>query len=171
MPVPVRTLESVEDVRALEPLIREYFGFVCGEIERLFGVSISPESEVERALAHAEDVLPPRGKGFVVERRGAPAGMVFIRPAGAETFEIKRLYVSPYLRGNGAGRTLVEHGVEAARTLGARRIVLDSSKNLEDAARLYRSLGFDFFDPYEASDHGGGGPLTPHMIFMEKWLD
>ena len=169
--VHVRTLSSVDEVLALEPLLREYFGFVSGEIERLFSIVIEPPGEVARALAHAEDVLPPKGGAWVVDDDGTPAGMVFIRSAGDAVFEIKRLYVSPSLRGSGAGRALVARAIDGARALSGRRMVLDSTKNLTDAARLYRDMGFRDCDPYDASDHGTSGPLVKHMIFMEKVLD
>ena len=167
----IRELKTVEEVEALGSLMGEYFTFVCGEIDSLFGIKIEPDAEVRRALTHAQDVLPPRGKSFVVDDDEGPAGMVFIRAADASSHEIKRLYVRPSLRGTGAGRALVETGIAAARSLGSTRLVLDSTPNLAEAIRLYRSLGFKDSEAYEASDHGTNGPLAGHMIFMELLLD
>lgn len=168
--IQIHALSQPEEVRALEPLLLEYLEFVGGEISRIYGIDLSASDALKSALSHVHDVLPPKGSASVVHHAGKPAGMVFTRPVDPDTQEIKRLYVQPALRGTGAGRALAEGGIAAARALGAKRIVLDSTKNLTDAARLYRSLGFVYREAYEASDLGATD-LQPHMIFMEKLLD
>lgn len=168
--IQVHALSHRDEVQALEPLLREYLDFVCGEISRIYGIDVSANDALKDALSHVDDVLPPKGSALVVHHADQPAGMVFTRPAGLDTQEIKRLYVQPTLRGTGAGRALAKGGIAAARALGAKRIVLDSTRNLTDAARLYRSLGFVYRDAYQASDFGAT-ELQPHMIFMEKILD
>ena len=167
MPVDIRELTTEAEVAALEPLLREYMGFVSGEILRLYGIDIPVDEELARTMGKLPLILPPHGSAFAAYQNGTPMGMVFIRPAGGDVFEIKRLYVKPDLRGTGTGRALATRAIDAARVLGAGRLVLDSTKNLVDAARLYRSLGFQDRDAYEASDHGASAELSPHMIFME----
>ena len=171
MDVVIRHLKTEDEVRALEPLLREYMAFVGGEIRRLFAIDIPDEEELARTMNHLDQVIPPKGLCFAAFLNDVPAGMVFIRPVDEGIFEIKRLYVQPVLRGTGTGRALAEQAIGAARGLGARRIVLDSTINLTDAARLYSALGFVYREAYEASDHGVATELSPHMIFMELRLD
>ncbi len=171
MDVDIRHLTTVEEVSSLEPLLREYMAFVGGEIRRLYGIDIPDEEELARTMGRLDHVIPPNGVCIAAFLEGRPAGMVFVRPVGDDDFEIKRLYVQPVLRGTGTGRALAERAIAAARSIGARRIVLDSTRNLTDAARLYSALGFEYRDAYEASDHGVATELSPQMVFMEKRLD
>lgn len=58
------------------------------------------------------------------------------------TFELAKLSVEPSARGLGLGRRLCETVIDYARQAGATEIVLTSHTSLEQAIRLYESLGF-----------------------------
>jgi ribosomal protein S18 acetylase RimI-like enzyme len=59
-----------------------------------------------------------------------------------ETAELKRMYVSPLLRGKGLGRRLLAALEAEARALGARRVVLETGVRQLAALALYRATGF-----------------------------
>ncbi|MDQ5847875.1 MAG: GNAT family N-acetyltransferase [Pseudomonadota bacterium] len=100
----------------------------------------------ERELAGLPgEYAPPSGRLFLAERG---AGCVALRQLGARTAEIKRLYVRPAWRGRGLGRSLAQAAVAAARETGCERVVLDSLPKMEEAIKLYRSLGFGEIPPY-----------------------
>ena len=170
--VRVRTLDRIDEVRELEPMLGEYIRFVCEDLETTAGVSFDPESLISSTMSGLHKVVPPIGRTFVAERGpGEAVGMVFLRKSGPRDMEIKRLYVRPEGRGTGAGRALVEAAVAEARALGVRALRLDTTRNLTPAIGLYRDMGFEFRDAYPESDHFEDEILADVLVFMEKVLD
>ncbi len=167
----IRTLDTLDEVRTLDGLLEEYIRFVTRDLERASGVSFDPEKLLANTRASLDKVVPPKGVTLVAEDRdGTRLGMGFLRPSGPDAMEIKRLYVPPSARGRGVGKALVETAIGIARNRGARALRLDSTRNLETALGLYRSLGFEDCAPYAESDHFGDPVLGPHMVFMERRL-
>ena len=58
------------------------------------------------------------------------------------TFEVAKMAVNPAWQGRGLGRKLLEHVIQEARRLGAKRLYLETNSRLVPAIRLYESLGF-----------------------------
>lgn len=94
------------------------------------------------------EYAPPDGRLLLALAGGEPVGCVALRRHGAETAELKRLYVRPAGRGGGAGRTLTAAALDAARAAGYARVVLDTVPGMEAAQALYRTLGFTETEPY-----------------------
>ena len=88
------------------------------------------------------DVADGRGAFLVAWLDGAPAGCGAVRLLDAETGELKRMFVSPGVRGKGVGRRLVEALEAEARSLGARRLVLETGTRQTAALALYAATGF-----------------------------
>jgi putative acetyltransferase len=100
------------------------------------------------------EVSGARGAFLVAHLDGAPVGCGAVRLIDAETGELKRMYVSPGVRGKGVGRRLVAALEDEARTLGARRLVLETGTRQTAALALYRATGFDpipLYGEYEQS--------------------
>jgi GNAT superfamily N-acetyltransferase len=118
------------------------------ELDALLGSS-SPTISDPRL----DDYRAPGG-GFllVVGADGSVLGCAGLRTIATESYgdvaEIKRMWVSRALRGQGAGRALVERLHEEARRLGHRHVVLDSKHELLDARRLYAAAGYTDIDRY-----------------------
>jgi len=89
-----------------------------------------------------EEVAEGRGAFLVVYREGTPVGCGALRLLDAETAELKRMYVSPTLRGTGLGRRLVAALEAEARALGVRQLVLETGVRQAAALALYRATGF-----------------------------
>ena len=69
----------------------------------------------------------------------------------------------PAFRGQHLGRKLVERIIEDARSLGYRRLMLDTMPELVSARRMYENMGFVVTERYNNS------PLDT-TIFMEYRL-
>ncbi|MER8003728.1 GNAT family N-acetyltransferase [Streptomyces sp. NPDC095613] len=118
-----------------------------------------PATEAEIARGLAEDppdaLAPPTGE-FVVGRYGGEAACCGgLRLLDAGTAELTRVYVSPAARGTGGGGALLAALAEAARRLGAHRLVLDTRLDLVEARGLYVKHGFR-----EIPAYGEPGPYS-----------
>jgi GNAT superfamily N-acetyltransferase len=68
---------------------------------------------------------------------------------GLIRFEVKHLWLKPFLRGRGFGRLLLgELERRAAADFGAQELVLDTNDSLEAAGSLYRTSGYVDIEPY-----------------------
>jgi putative acetyltransferase len=88
------------------------------------------------------EVSGARGAFLVIYQDGNPVGCGAVRLLDPETGELKRMYVSPAVRGKGLGRLLVAALETEARALGARRLILETGIRQSAAIALYRVTGF-----------------------------
>src|SRR5512138_981381 len=110
-------------------------------------------------FAGFEHELANLPRGYLVlllfYEEAVPVGCVGVREVDRGTAEMKRLYVRPAWRGLGLGRALAQAAIDAARTRGYARIVLDSLPKMHEAQALYRSLDFRETAPYLAQPTPG----------------
>lgn len=90
-----------------------------------------------------EEVSGRRGAFLIVYVEGKAVGCGAVRLTDPETGELKRMYVAPAVRGRGLGRRLVSALEEEARSLGARRLILETGIRQAAAIALYRASGFE----------------------------
>lgn len=111
----------------------------------------------DRELAELPgDYAAPRGRLLLAEWDSEPAGCVALHPLDSEICEMKRLYLRPQYRGKGLGRTLVQRVIEEARSVGYRRMRLDTVEPMmKDAVALYRRFGFQEIPPYRENPIAG----------------
>lgn len=99
-------------------------------------------------LTDLEGHYDARGGRFELleSNSGDPLGVLGWRPAadddGARVVELKKLYLAPAARGRGLGRRALDRVVAAARSMGARAVVLETAAVLGEANRLYTRFGF-----------------------------
>ncbi|MET9777496.1 GNAT family N-acetyltransferase [Streptomyces sp. NPDC006367] len=121
--------------------------------------------ELERGIAAASgaDLAPPRGRLLVARYAGEPAGTAGVRLLDGATAELTRVFLKEGVRGRGGAALLVGAAEEAARELGAARIVLDTRGDLVEARSLYARLGYTETEPYNANpyaEHWFAKPLA-----------
>ena len=110
--------------------------------------------DFERELASLPGAYaPPSGRLLLASENGlesaeAAIGCVALRRFEQEVCEMKRLFVRPEFRGQGAARSLVEGLIVEARSIRYQRMVLDTLPSMEAAHKLYRTLGFREIPPY-----------------------
>lgn len=98
------------------------------------------------------DYAPPDGRLLLASIGGELAGCVALHKLESEVCEMKRLYLRPKFRGHGLGRALVERVLSEARSIGYRRMRLDTVEPvMRDAVAMYRRFGFRDIAPYRAN--------------------
>ena len=129
-------------------LIAEYLHWIAEGARREYGLGFDVAAMIESDLSDREKFHPPHGRFYLVQDGEAFAGVGCLKRLDAQTGEIQRMYVRPETRGRGAGRLIVERLVADARSIGYRRLRLESLKFLAAAHALYRAVGFREIDPY-----------------------
>jgi GNAT superfamily N-acetyltransferase len=113
-----------------------------------------PEPGANHFRLDSRDVADGRGAFLVVYADGTPVGCGALRMLDAGTAELKRMYVLPGARGQGLGRKLVAALESEARSLGVRRLVLETGIRQAAARALYTATGFvpiPLYGEYRAS--------------------
>lgn len=121
----------------------------------------------EDELAALPGAYAPPGGALLLARDGAgtAVGVVALRPLHEPgCCEMKRLYLSPAMRGRGAGRQLVQAVIDEARRLGYRHMRLDTvASSMQAAIALYRQFGFQPIPPYTFNPQ-------PDVVYLELAL-
>lgn len=94
------------------------------------------------------DYSPPRGCLLSATYKDKIIGCVALRPLNNKICEMKRLYVKPEFRGLGIGKKLVQRIIEKAKELNYNYMRLDTIEFMEEAIKLYKSLGFYEIEAY-----------------------
>jgi len=92
--------------------------------------------------ADAEDLRPPRGIFLVARLDGRPVGCGAVKVTEPGTGSIKRMWVSPEMRGTGVGRRLLLALEKEAAGLGIGLLRLETNRSLHEAQALYRRNGY-----------------------------
>ena len=93
-----------------------------------------------------DDVRVPRAAFLVARLGGRPVGCGALRPldeVGTQsTAEIKRMYVTPDVRGRGIAGAVLYRLETIARELGYTRVILETGNRQTAAIRLYERAGY-----------------------------
>ena len=101
----------------------------------------------QSTLPDADVLSPPIGVLLVARLRGEPVGCGALRFYG-EAVDVKRMWVSPEVRGLGLGRRLLHELEERARATGAAVVRLETNRSLREAISLYRASGYEEVAPF-----------------------
>jgi GNAT superfamily N-acetyltransferase len=134
---------SAGDLDEIRAMLREYAAWL--EVDLCF------QNFEEELAGLPGEYRPPRGRLLIAEQ----AGCVGLRPLDEEICEMKRLFVRPEHRGSGLGRQLVEAIIGEARSIGYRRMRLDTMPKMAGAQGLYASLGFRDIPAYRYNPEPG----------------
>jgi ribosomal protein S18 acetylase RimI-like enzyme len=106
---------------------------------------------------------PPSGRLLLARDGEKTAGCGALRELSEGVCEMKRLFVRPAFRKQGAGRLLAARLVEEARRIGYKAMRLDTLASMHAALALYESLGFRLIPAYYAN------PLA-EVVYLELAL-
>ncbi len=153
MIVQAETAEQIEETRRL---FREY--------EAWLDVDLCFQSFGEELKNLPGKYAAPSGRLFLGYVSEKVSGCVALRKLDDEICEMKRLFVREAFRGSGLGRMLIEKLVSEARSVGYRKMRLDTLPDkMPKAVELYRFYDFREIAPYYENPH-------PTTLFMEKDL-
>ena len=103
----------------------------------------------EFSLPAADAALrAPSGRFLLATLKERVVGCVGVTTEDEAQAEIKRLWVSPGVRGLGLGRRLLAAAETAAASLGASLVRLETNGSLTEAISLYRASGYDEVSPF-----------------------
>jgi ribosomal protein S18 acetylase RimI-like enzyme len=157
-----------DHLAAVQDIFQEYLEWASSNILHEYNIHFDPQAFLEHDMQTLQIFLPPQGNLLLAEAGGVVAGMACMRLIGAQTAEIKRMYVRPDFRRMGLGRRLVQQLINLAVASGNSLLRLDSARFMTSAHALYHSIGFHEIEPYAQSE------IPPeyhnHWIFMEMPL-
>jgi DNA-binding MarR family transcriptional regulator/N-acetylglutamate synthase-like GNAT family acetyltransferase len=115
--------------------LREYVSELNGRFESGFDPAAS-------LPLLPDEMRPPAGLFLLATLHDEPVGCGALKFHGGEPTELKRIWVSPVVRGLGVGRRLLDELEHRAVEHGSRAIRLDTNKALTEAIALYRTAGY-----------------------------
>lgn len=126
-----------------------------------------PTGKYQRIVDRLEhDHAPPQGAIRLAIKNNVAVGCGMYHALAPDTAEIKRVYITEPARGTGAGFAVMNSLIEQARQSGYRRILMDTSKPLRAAQKLYLSMGFVLREPYQDVPE----IAQDHLLFFEMQL-
>lgn len=108
-----------------------------------FGLRVDPEV-TDADLKQIEASYLANGGAFLIleDADKGLVGSVGLYPEDDANCQLRKMYLVPSLRGVGLGRYLLQYTVVLARTLGFKRMTLETSSKLKAANLLYLRFGF-----------------------------
>ncbi len=133
--ITISAAESPQDIAEAGKLFQEYAEWL--------GFSLCFQGFDKELATLLCKYASPAGRLLLARCAGALAGCGALRPLEPGICEMKRLYVRPQFRGRRLGLMLAERLIADAKIIGYDFMRLDTlPKQMADANRLYRSLGF-----------------------------
>jgi DNA-binding MarR family transcriptional regulator/GNAT superfamily N-acetyltransferase len=122
--------------------VDQYFGELAerfdGGFDRAQTLQIDPE-----------ELTPPNGLVLVARLRGRPVGCGSLLFDGRKPAYVKRMWISPDVRGAGLGRRLLLELERHAARIGKVKVVqLETNRALTEAIALYRATGYREVEPF-----------------------
>jgi DNA-binding MarR family transcriptional regulator/GNAT superfamily N-acetyltransferase len=110
------------------------------ELGRRFDTGFDPALSIS---ASDEEMTLPNGLLLVASTQGTPmgCGALKLHPE-THVAEVKRMWVSPDVRGLGLGRRILERLADEAAVRGMATLRLETNRALAEARSLYESAGF-----------------------------
>lgn len=118
---------------------RRCFERYFGELAQRFPGGFDPQAG---GPPDAREFVAPQGCLLLARLHGEAIGCAALRTLRPGLGEIKRMWISPELRGLGVARRLLAELERVARRRRMRAIRLDTNDSLDEALRLYRTSGY-----------------------------
>jgi|HubBroStandDraft_1064217.scaffolds.fasta_scaffold125910_2 putative acetyltransferase len=110
-----------------------------------FGLQFGQGSKTDEELSHLPASYADHGGAFwvAVDANARILGTCGVFPVGMPgDFELRKMYLLEEARGTGAGRVLLDECALWTRAHGGKRLVLDTTEQMERAIAFYERHGF-----------------------------
>lgn len=111
-------------------------------------------------------ILQQGGHILMVVDGGETIGCCALIPMREAEYEVAKMTVLESYRGKGVGKALLAAVIGQARTLGARRLYLETNNSLGNAIHVYEALGFQ----HVPKNRVHPSPYARANVFMELML-
>jgi N-acetylglutamate synthase-like GNAT family acetyltransferase len=108
-------------------------------------------------------ILTPGGHIYFALLDEEIVGCCALIATGPGSYEVAKMAVNEEHRNRGIGKSMLAHVIDAARALGAHKLVLETNGKLKNAIHVYESLGFEHLDPAQVEP----SPYKRADVFME----
>jgi len=115
--------------------IDQYFA----ELDARFEAGFDPARSIS---ADARELTPPDGILLIARLRDRPVGCAALKFHVDAPAELKRMWITPAVRGLGLGRRLLGEMEQHAREAGVAVLRLETNRSLSEAITLYRRAGY-----------------------------
>lgn len=144
---------SIEQATTAESILHVRNLFL--EYQAALGIDLGFQ-DFENELANLPgQYVAPGGRLLLACAESTVAGCVALRPLAGDACEMKRLFVRPAYRAAGVGKMLAERVIAEARSIGYRRMCLDTLPSMGRAQKLYETLGFRDIEAYRYNPVAG----------------
>jgi ribosomal protein S18 acetylase RimI-like enzyme len=126
--------------------LEQYFS----ELDKRFEGGFDPSQSIS---ANARELILPAGVMLVAYLSNEPVGCGALKFHNDGIAELKRMWVSPNVRGRGVGKKLLQALEDSARKAGAKVIHLETNKSLVEAKELYRRAGYQEVEPFNSEPY------------------
>lgn len=156
----------------LDQVLSQYYDLIVVRMTAM-GLDIdpaAPASALAEFWANPDDYLPPNGCLVIArDSAGDIVGCGMMKRLDAQTGELKRVFVTPDVRGTGTGRRLIEAREDAARRMGLKRLIADTLTPNVEMRSLYPKLGFvELDEPIETTTYKDQPMLRPYLHYFAK---
>jgi DNA-binding MarR family transcriptional regulator/GNAT superfamily N-acetyltransferase len=133
------SMVRVARVGPREPAARFCLKAYFAELAQRFESGFDPARSIP---ADDSELIPPAGLLLIATLHGDPVGCGALKLHPGTAAEIKRMWISPAVRGLGLGRRMLADLEDQARAAGAPMTRLETNRALTEAIALYRASGY-----------------------------
>lgn len=164
--IEIRDAKFPHDIDCIKQLWTDYLTWGNDKMQLLYGVHPhNPAEAVKKDIKNIDKFLPPNGRLVLAFIDNKACGIGCLKSINDEIGEIKRMYVDPTFRNIGAGRSILQGLLNAAKETGYQKVRLDSPLFMKAAHSLYRSFGFKDIPVYKEVEIPE--EFRQYLLFME----
>jgi len=120
------------------------------ELDTRFDAGFDPALSIS---ADAQELTPPCGVLVIARLGGQPVGCGALKFHQERAAELKRMWITPSVRGLGVGRRLLGELERHAREAGVAVLQLETNRALSEAIALYRRSGYVEVDAFNTEPY------------------